>query len=160
MIEGQAISERNTHHDSSDAMVEDRPSKTIARMVVVGLIAVFAISIFYEPSKPDSDGSYFTICPFKFFTNLPCPGCGLTHSFCSIGKGDIESGFTYNLLGPPLFLLAILIFFRSVCVLVGWTKPALVFDRTASRIKLLHIVLVSLFVFGGARIIYLIFSKP
>jgi hypothetical protein len=161
MIEEKAISDTsNAYSAASVSIQEEEPSKSIAKMAVTGLAIVFLISIFYEPSRPGPDGFYFTICAFKLFTNLPCPGCGLTHSFCSIGKGDFEDAFAYNLLGPPVFLLAILIFLRAVFVLAGWTKPALLFDRTASRMKLLHILFAAFVIFGFGRIIYLAFFRP
>lgn len=160
MIEEKAISDSsNAYKDAYASTQEEQPSKNIARMAIIGLAITFLVSIFYEPSRPGPDGFYFTICAFKLFTNIPCPGCGLTHSFCSIGKGDFGEAFAYHLLGPPLFFLAILIFFRSVCVMTGWTKPALIFDRTASRIKLLHILFAAFVVFGIGRIIYLTFFR-
>lgn len=159
MIEETAILGNDNSHDIELASAQDQPSKTIARISAIGLAVVFLVSLFYQPSRPGADGSYFTLCAFKMFTGLPCPGCGLTHSFCSIGKGDFNEAFYYNLLGPPLFLLAILIFLRAICVLVGWTKPAVVFDRVASRLKLLQILFVTFLVFGFGRILYLMFFK-
>ncbi|GEM_PF-802293 len=42
-------------------------------------------------------------CLFKELTGLPCPFCGLTRSFVSLGHGRIEDAFKYHLLGPFLF---------------------------------------------------------
>lgn len=159
MIEEKTITENSNSYHNISSSTSEQPSRSIARMAVIGLALVFAVSVFYEPSRPGPDGSYFTICAFKIFTTLPCPGCGLTHSFCSIGKGDFAEAFDYHLLGPLLFLLAILIFLRSASVLAGWRGPALAFDRAASRIKLLYVLFAVFVVFGFGRILYLLFFR-
>ena len=60
----------------------EQPSKRLAVFGLVGLFAVFLASVLFRPPV----GEYFTVCGFKNLTGLPCPGCGLTHSFCEIGK--------------------------------------------------------------------------
>lgn len=47
-------------------------------------------------------------CPFKYFLNIRCPGCGLTRSFRAILNLDFISSFKYNILGIPLFIFCIL----------------------------------------------------
>src|SRR6266498_299329 len=89
-----------------------RPSKRLAVFGVAGLLAVFLASALFRPPA----GDYFTVCGFKNFTGLPCPGCGLTHSFCALGKGEINEAFGFNALGPPLFLVFVLLWIRSACV--------------------------------------------
>lgn len=48
-------------------------------------------------------------CFFKYITNIPCPGCGLTRSILSILNLDIVSAIKYNILGIPLFITIILL---------------------------------------------------
>jgi hypothetical protein len=47
-------------------------------------------------------------CWFKFVTGLPCPGCGLTHSFVAMARLDLLTAFESNPSGIPLFLLLVL----------------------------------------------------
>ncbi|HLG13537.1 MAG TPA: DUF2752 domain-containing protein [Blastocatellia bacterium] len=130
--------------------------KRLALFGALGLGAMFLLSaIFHAP-----EGQYFTICGFKNLTNLPCPGCGLTHSFCAVGKGDIAGGFGYNLLGPPLFLLAVAVWLRSLLVLVGRTRYVASFDHLSSRVKLIRNIVILFGVYGAARIAYLLVFEP
>ena len=131
-------------------------SKRLAIFAAFALTAVFVLSVlFYAP-----EGQYFTICGFKNVTGLPCPGCGLTHSFCAIGKGDLASAFGYNLLGPPLFLLAILIWARSLLVLIERTRFVAAFDELTGHLKLVRNVVILFVLYGAVRIVYLLIFEP
>jgi hypothetical protein len=66
--------------------------------------AVFAVSALWRPS--DLPG--VVLCPFRALTGLPCPGCGMTRAFCSMGHGDVASAFGYNALAPFVFAGALL----------------------------------------------------
>jgi hypothetical protein len=134
-------------------------SRRLAVITSVGLGAIFAASLLYNPSGYRPDGSYFTICMFKNVTGLPCPGCGLTHSFCSMGKGDLASAFGYNQLGPLLFLFLLVLWVRSICVLAGWDSPVKAYDRVASRINLGLMMAIAFVLFGIGRIVVLLVSR-
>ena len=140
-------------------LAAQRYSKRLAIITFLGLGAIFAASLFYRVSEYQPDGNYFTICMFKNITGLPCPGCGLTHSFCSIGRGDFTSAFNYNQLGPLLFLFLLVLWIRSICVLAGWDKPVLAYDRVASRINLGLIMGIAFVLFGLGRILVLLLSR-
>jgi len=71
-------------------------------LFLIILIIIFTGSIIIE--NPDLP---FGICIFKTITGLPCPSCGMTHSFVSIGHLRIVEAFFYNILGPFLYLLMI-----------------------------------------------------
>jgi hypothetical protein len=132
------------------------PSRRLALFGLVGLLVVFLASVWF--TLPERD--YFTICGFKNFTGLPCPGCGLTHSFCALGKGDIADAFVFNLLGPALFLALILLWIRSGCVLLNRTAVVQYLDRMAARYNIVRAFAIGFVLYGIARIAYLIAYDP
>jgi hypothetical protein len=133
-----------------------QPSKRLALFVIAGLSAVFLVSVLFKPPT----GEYFTVCGFKNFTGLPCPGCGLTHSFCALGKGDVTDAFTFNLLGPPLFLVFVLVWIRSACVLLSENRVIQLFDRITGRFNLVRAFAIAFGVYGIARIAYALAYYP
>jgi Protein of unknown function (DUF2752) len=139
-----------------DAAGDDEPSRKLAWLAFLMLAAVFIISVVYHPAG----GDYWSICGFKNATGLPCPGCGLTHSFCAFGKGHLLSAFAWNLLGPPLFLLFLLVWVRAGCVLMNRQRFPRAFDAFAERIRLIRWTAIAFAVFGGARIIYILVAAP
>lgn len=132
------------------------PSKRLAVLALVGLFLVFLASVIFKPSA----GEYFTVCGFKNFTGLPCPGCGLTHSFCAIGRGDLIDAVSFNLLGPPVFLVFVLAWIRSACVLMNRSNVVQLFDRMAWRFNLVKTFAIAFGVYGAVRIIYLVAYRP
>src|SRR5215470_6520210 len=128
--------------------VERVSPRRLALLAAAGLFMVFAASVLYAPADADADGQYFTICVFKTFTGLPCPGCGLTHSFCALGKGHLMSAFSYNLLGPPLFFFFVLIWIRAVCVLGNRNGFVLKFDRLTQRFRIVRGFAIAFVLFG------------
>jgi hypothetical protein len=139
----------------AQAFVEE-PSRKLALFAIVGLLAVFLASVLFTPP----DAQYFTICGFKNFTGLPCPGCGLTHSFCALGKGEFINAFAFNWLGPLLFLVLVLLWIRSACVLLNKTGVVQRLDRIAGRFNTVKAFAIGFVVYGIARIVYLIAYHP
>jgi uncharacterized protein DUF2752 len=133
-----------------------QPSKKLAVFTLIGLFAVFLVSALFNPPA----GEYFTICGFKNFTGLPCPGCGLTHSFCALARGNAGDAFAFNLLGPPLFLVLMLAWIRSACVLSNNNGIVHLFDRIALRFNVVRAFALAFGVYGIARIVYLLAYHP
>lgn len=48
-------------------------------------------------------------CLFLKFVGIPSPGCGLTRSFLAMTNGNLLESFSYNLLGPFLFIFCVII---------------------------------------------------
>jgi hypothetical protein len=139
-----------------EAARDTEPSRGMAWFAFLMLTGVFAVSLIYHPSE----GNYFTICGFKNATGLPCPGCGLTHSFCALGKGHLFAAFAWNLLGPPLFVLFALVWARAVCVLLGRPRFPRAFDAFVERVSLVRWAVIAFAVFGLARIVYILIAAP
>lgn len=149
---------------SSIAQVEnlaiEEPSRKLAVLTLVCLSLVFLASVVFKPPTAGPFGDYFTVCGFKNLTGLPCPACGLTHSFCALGKGDFRDAFAFNPLGPLLFLALALTWLRAVLILANKTEPVAAFDRLSTRFKLVRNFAIAFGVFGVGRILYLIFFAP
>jgi Protein of unknown function (DUF2752) len=54
-------------------------------------------------------------CPLRSLTGIPCPTCGMTHSFVAIAQGDLDAAIKYHLFGPAIFLLCL-----AILVLLLW----------------------------------------
>lgn len=131
-------------------------SKKLAVFALAGLSALLLVSAFFKPST----GEYLTICGFKNLTGLPCPGCGLTHSFCALTQGDIGGAFAFNLLGPLLYLALIILWIRSICVLLDRTEMVRRYDEFAARFSLVRMYAIAFGVYGIVRIVYLLMFDP
>jgi hypothetical protein len=131
-------------------------SKKLAVFALAGLSGLFLVSALFKPST----GEYFTVCGFKNLTGLPCPGCGLTHSFCALTQGDIAGGFAFNLLGPLLYLALIVLWIRSMCVLLDRTEVVRRYDEFAARFSLVRMYAIAFAVYGIGRIAYLLIFDP
>ena len=134
----------------------ERPSKKLALFAFTGISVVFLLSAILKPPQ----GEYFTVCGFKNFTGLPCPGCGLTHSFCALAKGDLSDAFSFNLLGPALFLVLVFAWIRSMGVLWNRSNMVQLLDRLAGRLNLVRMFAIGFGVYGIARIVYLLAFHP
>jgi hypothetical protein len=149
---------------SSIAQLESSPiekhSRKLAALTLAGLSLVFLASVVFRPDGISASDDYFTVCGFKNITGLPCPGCGLTHSFCALGKGDLASAVTFNAVGPLLFLALALTWVRALLVLTNKTEAVTVIDRTTTRHRLVRNFVIVFGVFGFGRILYLVFFAP
>ncbi|MFH1033666.1 MAG: DUF2752 domain-containing protein [Pseudomonadota bacterium] len=59
----------------------------------------------YLPSLP---------CPFQELTGLPCPLCGMTRAFLSMGQMQVGRAMIFNAAGAMLFV------FLAAQALLGW----------------------------------------
>ncbi|MCC8408438.1 DUF2752 domain-containing protein [Mucilaginibacter sp. UR6-1] len=50
-------------------------------------------------------------CPFKYLTNLDCPGCGFQRSFIALLQGDFKSSF--ELYPPSIPLILAFLYFAA-----------------------------------------------
>ncbi len=90
-----------------------------------------------------------SICAFHNVFGLPCPGCGLTRSFVSMGHGLFMESYRWHPLGPVLFVMAIIYFLASLLFIKK--LPPLKIDSRLQVGALLSLALV-MFVFWGLRL--------
>ncbi|MGB0640751.1 MAG: DUF2752 domain-containing protein, partial [Myxococcota bacterium] len=74
------------------------------------LFSVWCASFVYRSSPLEG----FVFCTFRRLLELPCPGCGLTRSFCSISAGHPLAAFSDHLAGPFLYLAMVWVLFSGV----------------------------------------------
>ena len=114
-------------HAACDAREAKRASLQVrgARLVLPLTSAVFALSAFWSPA--DLPG--VVLCPFRAVTGLPCPGCGMTRAFCSMGHGDLAGAFGYNALAPFVFAAALLVWAHALATLLGLGRVRAALER-------------------------------
>jgi hypothetical protein len=71
------------------------------------LAAFSGLTLFASALVPAGAFPALIPCPFKMLTGLPCPGCGLTHAFCSISHGNFAQAWLDNPFGFFFYALAI-----------------------------------------------------
>lgn len=101
----------------------------------VFLTAVLVASVLWHPA----DHGGFVICVLRRATGLPCPGCGLTRSFCALAKGDFVKAGHFHALGPAMFTLAVIYWLRGVAILAGWKEAVSRYDAGMLRWKIPHL---------------------
>jgi hypothetical protein len=104
------------------------PSTEISRSGRIGhavaaslLLAVFAASFLGAdrwslPGIPSVGGEGSTTCLLRRAAGLPCATCGMTRSFCAIGRGRVGTAFAQHPLGPVLYGFFALVMLRSAAV--------------------------------------------
>lgn len=86
---------------------------------------VFAVSALWSPSELPG----VVLCPFRALTGLPCPGCGMTRAFCSLGHGDLTGAFGYNALAPFVFAAALLLWAHALATVLKLDSARAALER-------------------------------
>ena len=110
-----------------------------------GMLAVLVASFIYE-SSPLADE---VLCVFRRTLGLPCPGCGLTRSFCAMARLDIVGAFGFHLAGPWLWLTAAAaVALRPMQHLLGWGS---VWERAPRLVNFWFLLFAVLFIANTVR---------
>ena len=102
--------------------IESFVSKHKQVFTVASILIIFSLSFFHLENND------ITVCPFKFLTGFPCPGCGLTHSFVYISHGEFIEAFREHLFGPVLYLILIFVLLKSITEIITG-KEIILFPR-------------------------------
>jgi len=117
-----------TQSDPNSPCIPVGPDTAISRSGRIGhalaagfLLAVFAASFlgvdrWSLPGISPIGGEGSTTCILRRATGLPCATCGMTRSFCAIGRGEFGAAFAYHPLGPVLYAFFVLVMLRSAAV--------------------------------------------
>lgn len=90
---------------SADSNVSGRGDvDDLRRLARVGVAAAFLLPTSIARRGP-------VVCLFRRLTGLPCPYCGLTRSWTATAHGQPLGGFRAHPMGPPAFLVALLVAF-------------------------------------------------
>jgi hypothetical protein len=101
-----------TRGEGSPRAARTRWDRLVYALVAVGGGAVLALARLVEPAGAGF-GTHLRLglppCTFHLLTGHPCPGCGLTTSFCLMARGRAAEAFLANAMGPLLFALVALL---------------------------------------------------
>lgn len=101
------------------------------------------------------DGMGITVCWFKWWFDLPCPGCGLTRSVTCISHLQFAKAVAYHPFGPLIYALFIA---NVVVLLLPRTWRAACQERlTANDLwlrRVYNIVIFSFLAYGGLRLLF------
>jgi hypothetical protein len=83
---------------------------------VFGVPALFcvAFTLWYFPKLVE-----LPVCGVKLMIGIPCPGCGLVHSFVALFHGHVAESISFNPMGPIIAGALLYAFVRSIARLAG-----------------------------------------
>lgn len=110
--------------------------------------AVFAVSATWRASELPG----FVLCPFRAVTGLPCPGCGMTRAFCSIGHGDFAGAFGFNPLAPFVFAAALLLWAHALATLLKLDTARSALERLRPTTRVTRVMLAVTLVWWVVRL--------
>ena len=73
-------------------IMRERPTAFILALIPLVFVVLDATDVFHWK------------CPFFAFTNLPCPGCGMTHAVMSLVQLELSDAIEVHPLSPLLLL--------------------------------------------------------
>jgi hypothetical protein len=125
----------NMDHSSLSLDAQERALFAMGMIFLLALLALLPI-----------EKSVVSYCPFQYFTHVPCPFCGLTHSIHFFLTGRVVRAFASHAFGPLITLIMV-----SLVPILGSQKNYLKFAAfTRSRMgKFLSVAAISLFLIYG-----------
>lgn len=119
-----------------------------------GFALVLLASFLYAPWS--TTGPVF--CPFRYTIGMPCPGCGLTRSFCAMSQGEWVAALECHLFGPLLFLMCVLAIPVLLVESITGRRPAFIGKMLFSR-QLMLLIGWTLIVYHGCRLLIMVYAN-
>jgi hypothetical protein len=95
-------------------------------------------------------------CFSRRVLGVSCPGCGLTRSFVAMARGDFAGSFSYNPMGPVLFIICLAqVPYRIIQYAGLWRERATWLRTERLLAAVIWIVAVGLIMCWLAKIVYL-----
>ncbi len=86
----------------SSEMASPRKAGTVIS-VILGIIILLSLILDAAPQN-------VSLCLIHAFTGLPCPSCGMTRAFVSLGHGDIHTAVLLNPASIPIYIATWIVF--------------------------------------------------
>lgn len=99
-------------HTMARAAPASRIPGTFDWIIACGAFAVLVTGLMFTPEAPPG----LSVCVFHSMTGLPCPGCGLTRSFCAIAHLRWGDAWNFNPFGFIWYGLTLLLAARPVLI--------------------------------------------
>ena len=116
--------------------------------LLLAVTAVLVVSVVWSPAAFQR----LSLCPMRRMTGIPCPGCGLTRSFCAISHGRFRRAFEYNPFGY--------VFYAAALAVLLWPLAARIFPRLGRRLPparklalLVPLLVIAMYAYGIVRIV-------
>jgi len=90
--------------------------------LAAGLLATVFLASFLGADRwrllPVADGGRegTTLCILRHLTGLPCLTCGMTRSFCALGRGQVGEALEHHPLGPVVYAVLAVTMIRSAWI--------------------------------------------
>lgn len=105
------------------------------------MASILTISLLYDANQPPIGVGRVPSCQFRALTGLPCPGCGLTRSFCAISRGQWALAWRQNPFGFVLYACTVfLLLYPLLRRLAPELEPILIRRRVLLRMAWLIVV--------------------
>jgi len=86
------------------------------------VVAILLLFVLLWAGLVDPDKGNITTCLFLEKTGHPCPTCGMSRSFYASFHLDLDKAFQFHILGPPLYLFLLIVFFKFSIELTAGRK--------------------------------------
>jgi len=80
------------------------PLSSLEKAMMALAAVALGVSFWFTPETLPST----IVCGFRQMSGLPCPGCGLTRSVCSISHGHFGAAWEFNPFGYVFYVAMVL----------------------------------------------------